>query len=42
MDQAAIALAEDHSQSIVVFEAIKEDNIRRAISGEQIGTTIRK
>lgn len=42
MDQAAIALAEDHSQSIVVFELLKEDNIRRAIAGEQIGTTIRK
>lgn len=42
MDQAAIALAEDHDQSIVVFELLKEDNIRRAIAGEQIGTTICK
>lgn len=40
MDQAAIALAEDHGQSIVVFELLKEDNIARAIAGEHIGTTI--
>lgn len=41
MDKAAIALAEDHDQSIVVFELLKEDNIARAISGEAVGTTIR-
>lgn len=41
MDQAAIALAHDHSQSIVVFELLTEGNIARAISGEPIGTTIR-
>lgn len=40
MDQAAIALAEDHGQSIVVFELLQEGNIARAIGGEQIGTTI--
>lgn len=40
MDQAAIALAEDHGQSIVVFELLQEGNIQRAINGEQIGTTI--
>lgn len=40
MDQAAIALAHDHSQSIVVFELLAEGNIARAISGEPIGTTI--
>lgn len=40
MDQAAIALAHDHSQSIIVFELLSEGNIARAISGESIGTTI--
>jgi uridylate kinase len=40
MDQAAIALAEDHGQSIVVFELLQENNIARAVAGENIGTTI--
>lgn len=40
MDKAAIALAYDHKQSIVVFELLKEDNIKRVIAGEPIGTTI--
>ena len=40
MDQAAIALAHDHSQSIVVFELLAEGNVARAIAGEPIGTTI--
>lgn len=40
MDKAAIALAYDHQQSIVVFELLKEDNIKRAIAGEVVGTTI--
>jgi len=41
MDKAAIALAHDHDQSIVVFELLQEGNIARAIAGEAIGTTIR-
>jgi len=40
MDKAAIALAYDHQQSIVVFELLKQDNIMRAVAGEPIGTTI--
>jgi uridylate kinase len=40
MDQAALALAEDHGQSIIVFELLKEGNIARAIAGEAVGTTI--
>lgn len=40
MDKAAIALSEDHNQSIVVFELLKENNISRAIAGEPVGTTI--
>lgn len=40
MDQASIALAEDHNQSIIVFELLQENNIARAIAGEPVGTTI--
>ncbi len=40
MDKAAIALAYDHSQSIVVFELLKENNIAEAVAGKAIGTTI--
>lgn len=40
MDQAALALAEDHDQSIVVFALLQDDNIARAIAGESVGTTI--
>ncbi|MBI3888957.1 UMP kinase [Candidatus Saccharibacteria bacterium] len=40
MDKAAIALAADHSQSIIVLKLLEEDNIARAIAGEQVGTTI--
>lgn len=40
MDKAAIALAYDHSQSIVVFDLLKDDNIARAVGGEAVGTTI--
>lgn len=41
MDKAAIALAADHHQPIVVFDLLAEDNIARAAAGESIGTTIR-
>lgn len=41
MDKAAIALAYDHEQSIIVFELLKNGNIAAVISGEAIGTTIR-
>lgn len=40
MDKAAIALAADHDQSIVVFKLLEENNIARAIAGENVGTTI--
>ncbi len=40
MDNSAIALAEDHNQTIVVFDLLREGNIARAITGENIGTTI--
>lgn len=41
MDKAAIALAYDHQQSIVIFELLEENNIARAAAGETVGTTVR-
>lgn len=40
MDKAALGLASEHSQSLVVFELLQPNNIAKAIAGEQIGTTI--
>lgn len=40
MDKAAIALAADHDQSIIVLELLIEDNLVRAVRGESVGTTI--
>jgi uridylate kinase len=40
MDKAAMALAEDHKQSLVIFELLQEGNIAKAIAGEPIGSTI--
>jgi uridylate kinase len=40
MDKAAIALAYDHRQPLVVFELLVEGNIARAIAGETVGTAI--
>lgn len=40
MDKAAIALAHDHSQSIIVFELLQDGNIARVVAGEAVGTTI--
>jgi len=41
MDKAAIALAADYQQQIVVLKLLQEDNIARAVAGEIIGTTIK-
>lgn len=41
MDKAAIALAHDHSQSIVVFSLLEPGNIAKAVAREPIGTTIK-
>lgn len=41
MDKAAIGLAHDHTQSIVVFSLLEPGNIARAVAGEPIGTTIK-
>jgi uridylate kinase len=40
MDKAAIALAYDYQQSIIVFGLLTEGNIARVVAGESIGTTI--
>jgi uridylate kinase len=40
MDKAALGLALEHTQPLVVFELLQTGNIARAIAGEQIGTTI--
>lgn len=40
MDKAAIALAADHAQAIVVLKLLQEDNIARAVAGEAVGTRI--
>ncbi len=41
MDKAAIALAADHDQSIIVLKLLDESNIARAVAGESVGTTIK-
>lgn len=40
MDKAAIALAADHAQAIIVLKLLEEGNIARAAAGEAVGTKI--
>jgi uridylate kinase len=40
MDKAALGLASEHAQSLVVFELLQSGNIAKVVAGEQIGTTI--
>jgi uridylate kinase len=40
MDKAAMALAYEHAQPIVVFDLLTENNIARVVDGDPIGTTI--
>lgn len=40
MDKAAIALAADYQQPIVVCQLLAEDNLSKAATGEQVGTVI--
>lgn len=40
MDKAAIALAADYEQSIIVCKLLEEDNLVRAVQGEAVGTAI--
>ncbi len=41
MDNTAITLCMDNNIPIVVLELLKHDNIKKAVSGEQIGTIIK-
>ena len=41
MDKAALALAADHEQTIIVFELLAEGNIAKVVAGDLVGTTIR-
>jgi uridylate kinase len=41
MDSAAISLARDNSKTILVFDMNKPGNIKKAICGENTGTTIK-
>ena len=40
MDKAAMGLAMEHKMPIIIFDAMKENNIARVIAGETIGSTI--
>lgn len=41
MDKAAMGLAMEQSMPIIVFDAMKKDNILLAARGQQVGTTIK-
>lgn len=40
MDKAAMGLALEHKMPLVVFDAMQEGNIAKAVSGESVGSTI--
>jgi uridylate kinase len=40
MDATAISLCMDNHLPIVVFDLMKDGNIRRVVSGETIGTVV--
>jgi uridylate kinase len=40
MDKAAMALAYDHNQPLVIFDLLTEGNIAKAAAGEPIGTIV--
>lgn len=41
MDKAAMALAYDHNQPLIVFDLLTEGNIAKAAAGEPVGTTVK-
>lgn len=41
MDKAALGLALEHAQPLIVFQLLEEGNIARAAAGEAVGTAIR-
>jgi uridylate kinase len=40
MDKAALGLSMEHETPVIVFELLKDGNIARAASSEQVGTQI--
>lgn len=40
MDKAAMAQAQEYGMPIIIFDALAEDNIKRAALGEHVGTKI--
>jgi len=40
MDKAAMALAYDHNQPLVIFDLLTEGNIAKAAAGESVGTVV--
>ncbi len=40
MDKAALGLALEHKMPIIIFDALKKDNLLKAVSGKPVGTTI--
>lgn len=40
MDSTAIALCKDHDLPIIVFNLFKKGNIKRAVLGQKVGTTV--
>lgn len=40
MDKAALGLALEHSQALVVFELLQPGNIAKVVAGQRVGTTI--
>ncbi len=42
MDSTAISLCMDNNLPIIVFDLLKQGNIRRVITGQNIGTTVSK
>lgn len=40
MDKAAMALAYDHNQPLVIFDLLTEGNIAKAAAGEAVGTVV--
>ncbi len=41
MDQTAFALCRENGLTVIVFDVTKEDNLKKAASGEKIGTVIK-
>lgn len=40
MDKAAMGLAAEHTMTLIIFDALKQGNITRVVSGEAVGTKI--